>query len=218
MSSNILSYVPASQPSLCIPRVFATVTEDRILRAFEELNIAKIHHIDFIKESDKFNRVYIHMDKWYWNENAVRCRTMLLNGEDIKVVYDAPWFWKISASKKSTPKAHIDFGDDDSSKKRKSLRDAPKLATPPSKRATPSPKFEEDLFEEDERKKSLEVIEEDPDPAFQPIHHPLVPLLRRRKFGGIKKQQDQKKEEEEEEEEEDKPYEIDELYADIYPN
>ena len=36
---------------------------------------------------------------WFENENAKNARERLMNGKDIKIIYDEPWFWKISASR-----------------------------------------------------------------------------------------------------------------------
>jgi hypothetical protein len=122
-----LRYLAESQPSLCIPRVFNNITEARIRQVFDDLGLGKISRID-IKErksekGDSFKRVYVHFDKWFWNEDAQAARRKLVSGKEIKIVYDNPWFWKVSASKwepttsvqdKSYPqrsRAHIDFGD-----------------------------------------------------------------------------------------------------------
>jgi len=98
-----LSYIAESLPSLCIPRVFINITEVRIRQVFDDLCIGKINRID-IKErnnekGESFKRVYIHFDKWFWNEEAQSARRKLLSGKEIKIVYDNPWFWKVSASK-----------------------------------------------------------------------------------------------------------------------
>ena len=121
-----LRYIAESQPSLCIPRVFNNITEARIRQVFLELDLGKLSRID-IKErknekGESFKRVYIHFEKWAWNENAQAARRKLVSGKEIKIVYDNPWFWKVSASKWTEPpakpivlkreKAHIDFGED----------------------------------------------------------------------------------------------------------
>ena len=132
MSESIidLRYLSESQPSLCIPRVFNNVTEPRIRRVFDEIGLGKISGID-IKErknekGEAFKRVFIHFEKWYWNEDAQAARRKLISGKEIKIVYDNPWFWKVSASKwglngeskqrSDAPrphiKAHIEFEDD----------------------------------------------------------------------------------------------------------
>jgi len=123
-----LRYLAESQPSLCIPRVFNNITEVRIRKVFDDLGLGKISRID-IKErknekGDSFKRVYVHFDKWFWNEDAQAARIKLVSGKEIKIVYDNPWFWKVSASKwapsgdlqeRGPPqrsRAHIDFEDE----------------------------------------------------------------------------------------------------------
>ena len=123
-----LRYLAESQPSLCIPRVFNNITEARIRLVFNDLGLGKISRID-IKErknekGDSFKRVYVHFDNWFWNEDAQSARRKLVSGKEIKIVYDNPWFWKVSASKwapsgnlheRNPPqrsRAHIDFEDE----------------------------------------------------------------------------------------------------------
>jgi len=64
---------------------------------------------------DKFQRVFIHID-WNNGEVASRARTRLLTGKEIKIIYDDPWFWKISAnraSKRVEPSLVFDSDSDD---------------------------------------------------------------------------------------------------------
>lgn len=93
--------LPVSVPSLCIPRVFANIGESRIRKIFNDLDIGIIDHIDVIaktgEKGEKFNRVFIHFKRWFDNEDANNSRERLLNGKEIKVIYDDPWFWKVSA-------------------------------------------------------------------------------------------------------------------------
>jgi hypothetical protein len=126
-----LRYLAESQPSLCIPRVFNNINESRIRDVFDEVSLGKIHHIDIIErkneKGESFKRIYIHFEKWYWNEDAQSARKKLISGKEIKIVYDNPWFWKVSANKSNpqnenkrepeqyrntSSKAHIDFGDE----------------------------------------------------------------------------------------------------------
>ena len=97
MSNNV--------PSLCIPRVFNNIDEKRIRRIFVELNLGEIHRIDLVSKTtekgERFNRVFIHFKHWFSNENADISRERLLNGKEIKIIYDDPWFWKISAYRES---------------------------------------------------------------------------------------------------------------------
>ena len=49
MTEINLHYIAESQPSLCIPRVFNNITENRIRNVFDELKLGNISHVD-IKE------------------------------------------------------------------------------------------------------------------------------------------------------------------------
>ena len=93
--------VPINVPSLCIPRVYPNINEARIRKIFDELALGTIDHLDIISKTtekgEKFNRVFIHFRRWYTDGNAGVARERLLNGKDIKIIDDDPWFWKVSA-------------------------------------------------------------------------------------------------------------------------
>ena len=108
MTSSIeFEHVAEHYPSLCIPRVFANIGETRIRQVFDELALGKIYRIDIIERKsdncDVYKRVFIHFDKWFNNSEAQSTRLRLISGKDIKIVYDNPWFWKVSANR-SEPK------------------------------------------------------------------------------------------------------------------
>jgi hypothetical protein len=90
--------------SLCIPRVFTNITENQIRSIFEELSLGVIRKIDIVsitsQKGDNFNRVFIHFDKWFDNANANQTIERLQSGKDIKIMYEDPWFWKISLYRK----------------------------------------------------------------------------------------------------------------------
>jgi hypothetical protein len=93
-----------NEPSLCIPRVFGNISEDRVRTVIKKLNIGLIKRIDMIlKKNDKgedYKRVFIHFERWFTDvPDAIEARKRLLEGKEIKIVYDNPWFWKVSASK-----------------------------------------------------------------------------------------------------------------------
>jgi hypothetical protein len=98
-----LATIPVNVPSLCIPRVFANMTEKCVRSTIQELGLGEIDHIDMVsRTSDKgepFQRVFIHLVAWGKGVDAVRARVRLLEGKDIKIVYDDPWFWKVSANR-----------------------------------------------------------------------------------------------------------------------
>ena len=102
MNSHIdFRTLPNNVPSLCIPRVFTNWTESRIRKVFNELGMGEIQRIDIISKNthkgEKFNRVFVHFKQWFSNNNADMARERLLNGKEIKIMYDEPWFWKVSA-------------------------------------------------------------------------------------------------------------------------
>lgn len=96
---------------LCIPGVFANIGEARIRRAFADLDIGEVTRVDIVipkstanasdapAQNKKFNRVFVHI-KWNSSKQASSAREKLLQGKEIKIVYDQPWFWKVSAYKK----------------------------------------------------------------------------------------------------------------------
>jgi len=108
MNEIDLTTLPSNVPSLCIPRVFPNIDERRIRNVFETLDMGEIERVDIIKKTtekgDKFNRVFIHWKRWNNSDNAVQSRKRLLNGKEIKIIYDDPWFWKISAYREPTIK------------------------------------------------------------------------------------------------------------------
>jgi hypothetical protein len=97
--------MPANVPILCIPRVYPNISESRIRRIFDALNMGTLERIDIVSKQsmkgENFNRVFIHFHKWNNSANSCEARERLLNGKEIKIIYDDPWFWKISAYKKS---------------------------------------------------------------------------------------------------------------------
>jgi hypothetical protein len=173
MSCTTTSY-PGSYPSLCIPRVFANIKEERIRSIFENLDIAEISRIEIIKTLDnKFNRVYVHFLKWKSNDNGKNARKCVLGGNVFKVIYDDPWFWKISALKSSSStttsidnkeskkdnKPRIVFDDDDSStnKKRKHEKSEKKKTKKPEEKKKKPRKVQEEVLQEEEKKKDEEI-------------------------------------------------------------
>lgn len=112
--------LPANVPVLCIPRVYSNISESRIRRIFDDLNMGVLERIDIVsKKSDKgekFNRVFVHFRRWNDTENANIARERLLNGKEIKIIYDEPWFWKISAYREAVRKPSVSQNTDNSRK------------------------------------------------------------------------------------------------------
>jgi hypothetical protein len=134
--------LPDFLPSMCIPRVYPNISEGRIRKIFDELNIGVIDRVDIVSKTtekgERFNRVFIHMDRWFNNSNASVARERLLGGKDIKIIYDDPWFWKVSAYKPAAEgsnnnnnnnkkKATIQFDSSDDEKEKEKERRKPKV-------------------------------------------------------------------------------------------
>ena len=96
--SNLQSHVP----SLCIPRVFENITEERIFENFKALNLGCIERIEMYpkvsNKGEKYKKVVIHL-LWNLSENACRARYNVLNGKDFKITYEKQWFWTVFMNK-----------------------------------------------------------------------------------------------------------------------
>lgn len=93
--------VPMNYPSLCIPRVLIKINEYQIRKIFDELELGIIKKIDIVtkytQNGEKYNRIFVHFKKWFNNENAIKARERVLSGNEIKIIYEQPFFWKVSA-------------------------------------------------------------------------------------------------------------------------
>ena len=90
-------------PSLCIPRVFTEINKEQIFQTIQNVNLGVISRIDMILKKnikgETYQRVFIHFHKWNNTHVAIKARERLLSGKDIKIIYDEPWFWKISINR-----------------------------------------------------------------------------------------------------------------------
>ena len=103
MTTINLDTIANNVPSMCIPRTFVNITRSHVYKTINDLNLGVIDHIDMVRrkneKGEEFQRVFIHFSKWYSNSVADRARTLLLSGKEVKVIYEDPWFWKISANR-----------------------------------------------------------------------------------------------------------------------
>lgn len=100
---NLACY-PSYHPSICIPRVFANISEQHIREVVHSLNFGAIEQIDIVQTKqgkENHQRVFIHFHHWFYNEESSDVRTKLIRGEEIHVPYDGKRFWKLSANKAS---------------------------------------------------------------------------------------------------------------------
>jgi len=96
-----------SEPSICIPRVFKSTTRKDIYSVIEKLGLGAVDRIDLVAKTNErgesYNKVFIHFKMWNRNPQAQATRDKLLQGEEIKIVYNEPWFWKCTASRVEKP-------------------------------------------------------------------------------------------------------------------
>ena len=113
--------LPQNVPILCIPRVYSNISESRIRRIFEDLDMGTLERIDMVsKQSDrgeKFNRVFVHFHRWNNTANSCEARSRLLNGKEVKIIYDDPWFWKVSAYRETERRPENDRRPENGPKK-----------------------------------------------------------------------------------------------------
>ena len=111
-------HAPMTHPSICIPRTFPTIrgeqTKRAVFKTFRDLRIGFIDRIDTVHKTDKngerFCTVYVHL-KWNMDNKLARdTRQKLVDGQEIKVVYDEPWFWKCTASTIEKPENRYSEG------------------------------------------------------------------------------------------------------------
>jgi len=84
--------------SLFIPRVFASITEERIAKVFDDNSIGKVSRVDFISKLDSdykpYHSVYIHFETWYNNQTALNFYNRVVDPNiQARIVYDDPWYW-----------------------------------------------------------------------------------------------------------------------------
>ena len=97
-----------SEPSICIPRAFKSITRKDIYGVVERLDLGAVERIDMIAKvnprGECYNKVFIHFKLWNKkSEVAKNTRAQLLRGEEVKIVYNEPWFWKCTASRVEKP-------------------------------------------------------------------------------------------------------------------
>ncbi len=97
-----------SEPSICIPRVFKSTTRKDIYDVVERLGLGAVDRIDMVAKvnarGECYNKVFIHFKAWSKKSEVVQAtRAQLLRGEEVKIVYSEPWFWKCTASRVEKP-------------------------------------------------------------------------------------------------------------------
>ena len=88
------------QMSLFIPRVFSTITEERVKKTFESLDLGKVKRVDFVAKLGGYNSVYVHFEYWYNTSTVQNFQDRVRNvDKPARIVYDDPWFWIVLENK-----------------------------------------------------------------------------------------------------------------------
>jgi hypothetical protein len=108
MSIN-LDYFDRTQPSLYIPYVHQSVSEELIRRTIDQVNIGKIARITFKpfvgKRGEKVSSAVVEFETWFRNDTADKVRRTITQinddgkGKTFKLNYDRKYHWEISAFK-----------------------------------------------------------------------------------------------------------------------
>ena len=90
-------------PSLCIPRTHANIRRGRLFAVFRSLGLGWIGRIDMVEKQDEktgapFIRVFIHFTKWFPNNKTRQFLDHLETKKSANIVYDDPWYWKVTKS------------------------------------------------------------------------------------------------------------------------
>jgi hypothetical protein len=48
------------------------------------------------EKGEPFQRIFVHIKNWSETADARKAKDRLLSGNELKIVYDDPWFWKVS--------------------------------------------------------------------------------------------------------------------------
>ena len=84
--------------SICIPSIERNISSFDIKKTFEKLEIGIINKI-IIKKKNKYSSAFIYLQKW--NVNNKKAKTFyqkIIEGEEVNLIYEFPWFWKCRAN------------------------------------------------------------------------------------------------------------------------
>ena len=103
MNQNVIT-----EPSICIPRTLNNVSWRDVKDTFETLfGKGTVERVDIVRRRDDdspFCRIFVHMRYWAQdNEQVMAWRKQLMEGNELKVVYKHPWYWKCVASRLAKP-------------------------------------------------------------------------------------------------------------------
>jgi hypothetical protein len=106
--------IPLFMPSLFIPRAFINITQSAIIKTFKKMKFGRIESVVMLKHTsptgELYNSVIVNII-WNTDPSSRNVRNSLLNGREINIMYDNPWFWKVVAYKIATIKKSVKFSN-----------------------------------------------------------------------------------------------------------
>ena len=109
----MISHVPYEMrevihlPSVCIPRVFKTVSRGDVFDAFESvLGPNTVERVDMVYKKQgmsQYQRVFVHFKRMASSPVTRMINDRLQDGKDVKLVYQKPYFWKFTVSRVPKP-------------------------------------------------------------------------------------------------------------------
>ena len=133
--------------SIVIPRVFKNIGEKRIRAIVYKLRFGFLQRVDIVpKRGKEFNVVFLHFSQWNTDASSTAVRNKLDTGDQVKIVYEEPWYWLIKKSEATRPEDRpkreqrpapfIDFSHTPAQPKRPAQPTTEsKPTTPPSQRS-----------------------------------------------------------------------------------
>ena len=93
-----------AKPSICIPHSINNTNWLFVKNTFEKIFDSNcIKKVDIINKKNKnnidYSCIFIHFIEWPSSDYAQNIREKLLNGDEIKVIYNFPLYWKCYASR-----------------------------------------------------------------------------------------------------------------------
>ena len=84
--------------SICIPSIERNISSFDIKKTFEKLEIGIINKI-IIKKKNKYSSAFIYLQEWNINnKKAKKFHQKIIEGEEVNLIYEFPWFWKCRAN------------------------------------------------------------------------------------------------------------------------
>jgi hypothetical protein len=166
----------------------------------DELRLGRIERIDLLvlknEKGEEYKRVLVHFQEWFWNEDAQEVRRKLISGKEIKIVYDGPWFWKVSANNwqpsdasaaapaaRSVQRPRIEFDDEDDRRPRYQEDRRPRHQEDRNRNEARRPCHEDRKPRQEDRRPHHEdrrSHHEPKAPALKPKALPIAPALKQK--------------------------------------